>query len=125
MLNQRMRALHGFVPLATCLGDLVLGFEKGGVVNPKDTQINGNTFNLLRFRDQLCPGTVLATDAEKVVVSTQNPEFVVELEMPVIVPKGRCVPTFKPGFRFHSITPKTIWNLPDERKRSSSIIGSR
>ncbi|QDV83741.1 methionyl-tRNA formyltransferase [Planctomycetes bacterium TBK1r] len=108
VIDRRIRALHGILPLITSDGQLAFGFDEGEVVKSNTTRINGRAFNLFQIRSQLRPGTVLAVDSENVVVCTRNPDFVVQLKLPLIVQDGQTPPVIRPGERFFSIAVQNI-----------------
>ena len=103
VIDRRIRALQGVFPLVTSDGQIAFGFETVEVLKTDEARINQNAFNLLRIRAQFCPGTVLAVDSDRVIVSTMNPDFVVELSLPVMVQSGQSPPVIRPGERFFSI----------------------
>ena len=108
VIDQRMRALCGVWPLATSLGGIVVGFEKGAVAYSNETRLDKAAFEMLDCFGRLFPGTVLSTDSEKTIVSTRNPDFVVELSLPAMVPTGESPPKIRPGNRFFSIATNSI-----------------
>lgn len=103
VIDRRMRALQGFLPLATSLRGQVVGFEKGRVTKLDEAQSDKSNFSVLQFPTRLAPGTVLKVDSEKLIVSTRNPVCVVELSLPAIVPGGQIPPVILPGTQLYSI----------------------
>ena len=108
VIDRRIRALRGILPLVTSDGKLVIGFEEGKVVKASTRQTGERAFSLFRFRSHLRPGTVLAVDSDKVVVCTRIPDFVVHLRLPALVQNGQTPPVIRPGERFFSVAIDSI-----------------
>lgn len=88
-IDQRMRALYGYLPMFTSLNGMVIGFEKGRVVSaqdgPRDWTIKQSTGD----RCRMTPGTVISSELDKLTVATRDPDFLVELNKPVIYPSTK------------------------------------
>lgn len=132
-IDQRLRALDGFLPLATSIDRLVIGFKSGKVIKPNSnhialtqTQLAANLGHLQSSQhvqaepassdsipndsplgDSL-PGIVIAESDQHIFVSTCSPEYLVELEKPMIVPTGHATPNIRPGAEFLSLECKSI-----------------
>lgn len=112
VIDQRMRALQGFVPLATALRGQVLGFESGCVVRTTDSPhrraLIGLSKKTIAKNNTILPGEVLNDLPDKIIVATCNPAIHVELNKPVIMPSGTETPHIRPGDRFLSIACNSI-----------------
>lgn len=114
IIAQRLRALNGFLPLVTSFDRLVIGFKSGKVirqnldfmprfVSPQESALVQPFRNQPLPQKDCVPGVVIAERAEHFLVSTRSPQFLVELEKPMIVPTGHPAPKIQLGSQFLSI----------------------
>ena len=127
IIDQRLRALDGFLPLATSIDRLVIGFKSGKVIKPNPIQIASNRvkgsadLGYLRFSHQVTgesmknsslgdslPGRVIAESEEHLFVSTRSSKYLVALEKPMIVPTGQTPPNIRLGAQFLSLECESI-----------------
>ena len=111
IIAQRLRALNGFLPLATSIDRLVIGFKSGKVVKQTSNSIAslaGHLADALLSEDGCIPGIVIRERTEHILVSTRSPEHLVVLEKPMIVPTGHTAPKIRPGSQLISIECKGI-----------------
>lgn len=103
IIDQRMRALQGFLPLATSVDNVVIGFESGQVVKLEHGfNLNCSLRQMSRYVGNR-PGVVLESGPENILVTTVDPAFVVELKKPVFAPTLQEIPEIQPGTQFYSI----------------------
>jgi len=106
IIAQRLRALNGFLPLATTIDRLVIGFKTGKVVKQSfgsEPELAGQFRSTPITQKQCVPGVVVAELDKRILVSTRSTEYLVELEKPMIVPTGHPAPQLRPGSQFLSI----------------------
>ena len=97
-IDQRIRALRGYLPLVTSWNGVVIGFESGKLVTGSDQESAPTQANNRHVQN---PGVVIANNSDKVVVSTIDPDYQLELDKPLILPPGQSV-SINPGDQFVS-----------------------
>lgn len=104
VIDRRIRAIKGALPLVTSLNNTVVGFESGAVVNNNDRR-QTTARQARRLRLPFRPGTIIANKADRIVVATRDPCYNVELDKPCIIPPGQLNPIdeFSIGAQFLSI----------------------
>ena len=114
VIDQRIRALHGFIHIVTSLHGQVIAFESGRVIrtncsagsHTEESLIGPSTLAITRNVN--FPGEVLANLPDKIMVATRDPAVHVELDKPEIVLDGTDVPHIRTGDRFLSIACSSI-----------------
>lgn len=88
IIDQRMRALYGYLPLVTSLNGTVIGFEQGDLVAAQTNGSSPRKSALHSVQNQLNPGQVVASELGKTIVATRDQNWHVELTRRIFVPTG-------------------------------------
>jgi len=104
VIDRRIRAMKGALPLVTSLNNTVIGFESGAVVNVDDHR-QATARQPARLRFPFRPGTIIANKSDRIVVATRDSRYTVELYKPCMIPPGQLhsIDEFLIGDQFLSI----------------------